>query len=109
MSHGPPLRFREKIALRTARMSTSRGRPPRGLCGAAGISGATMAHCSSVSSEGYCLRDGSCFNMLAHSSADGICANYQTKLVLCQALFPDSLSLHVVTSGSLHVVAGHYM
>src|SRR5467141_124489 len=56
MSHWPPLRLREKIVLRTSRMSTSRGRPPRGLCLAGGISGSTMVHCSSVRSEGYTLR-----------------------------------------------------
>src|SRR5213593_4841459 len=72
-------------------MSTVRGCPPRGLCLAGGISGSTMAHCSSVRSEGYCFRDWSFFHIRAHSSADGICANYLTNILFCQALFPDSL------------------
>src|SRR5438132_13607262 len=93
MSHWHPLRFREKIVLRTSRMSTSRWRPPRGRCVAGGISGSTMAHCSSVRSEGYYFRDWSFFNMCAHSSADGICANYLTNLLFYQTLFPDSLLL----------------
>src|SRR5436853_2547652 len=73
-------------------MSTVRGCPPRGLCLAGGISGSTMAHCSSVRSEEYFFRDWSFFHIRAHSSADGICANYLTNILFCQALFPDSLS-----------------
>src|SRR6267143_7203951 len=80
------------MVLRTSRMATSRGRPPRLLGLAGGSSGATMAHCSSVRSEGYFFRDWSFFDILAHSSADGICANYLTNLLFCQDLFPDSLS-----------------
>src|SRR3989442_9352419 len=79
-------------------MSTSRGRPPRLLCLAGGIIGATMAHCSSVRSEGYIFRDRFSFNIIAHSSTDGICANYLTNLLLCQSLFPDSL---LVMDGSV--------
>src|SRR4029453_4985579 len=79
-------------------MSTVRGCPPRGLCLAGGISGSTMAHCSSVRSEGYLFRDWSSFHIRAHSSADGICANYLTNILFCQTLFPDSLlvPLHAV-------------
>src|SRR6266567_9030697 len=72
-------------------MSTLRGRPPRGFCLAGGISGSTIAHCSSVRSEGYFFRDWSPCTMCAHSSADEICANYRTNLLFCQAIFPDSL------------------
>src|SRR4029453_7040335 len=72
-------------------MSTVRGCPPRGLCLAGGISGSTMAHFSSVRSEGYLFRDWSSFHIRAHSSADGICANYLTNILFCQTLFPDSL------------------
>src|SRR2546422_9688989 len=74
-------------------MSTLRGRPPRGFCLAGGISGSTIAHCSSVRSEGYFFRDWSPCTMCAHSSADEICANYRTNLLFCQAIFPDSLLL----------------
>src|SRR2546429_8732897 len=91
MSHWHPLRLREKSVLRTSRMSTVRGCPPRGLCLAGGISGSTMAHCSSVRSEGYFFRDWSFPHIRAHSSADGTCANYLTNILFCQALFPDSL------------------
>src|SRR5882672_1864344 len=91
MSHWHPLRFREKIVLRTSRMSTSRGCPPRGLCLAGGIIGSTMAHCSSVRSEGYFFRDWSLCAIDAHSSTDGICANYLRNLLFCQVIFPDSL------------------
>src|SRR6266567_4335604 len=79
-------------------MSTLRGRPPRGFCLAGGISGSTIAHCSSVRSEGYFFRDWSPCTMCAHSSADEICANYRTNLLFCQAIFPDSL-LEVVIEG----------
>src|SRR5437016_5654385 len=72
-------------------MSTVRGCPPRELCLAGGISGATMAHCSSVRSEGYFFRVWSFFSIRAHSSAGGICANCLTNILFCQALFPDSL------------------
>src|SRR5262245_23890949 len=73
-------------------MSTARGCPPRRLCLAGGIIGATIVHCSSVRSEGYLFRDWSFFNIRAHSSAEGICANYLLHILFCQALFPDSLS-----------------
>src|SRR5512134_837848 len=76
-------------------MSTCRGCPPRGPDLAGGISGATMAHCSSVRSEGYFLRDWSFCNIRAHSSTDGICTNYLTNILFCQALFPDSLLLAI--------------
>src|SRR5262249_58232682 len=56
-----------------------------------GISGATRVHGSSVRSEGYIFRNWSCFNVRAHSSAEGICANSLTNTSFCQALFPDSL------------------
>src|SRR4029453_9111604 len=83
-------------------MSTLRGCPPRGLCFAGGMSGSTMAHCSSVRSEGYFFRAWSFFHIRAHSSADGTCANYLTNILFCQALFPDSLS---VLGASFHIVA----
>src|SRR5262252_9500515 len=95
MSHGHPLRFREKSVLRTSRMSTCRGCPPRGPDLAGGISGATMAQCSSVRSEGDFLRNWSFFNIIAHSSADGLCAHYLTPILCCQALFPESLSVAI--------------
>src|SRR5215510_13876721 len=91
MSHWHPLRCREKSVLRTSRMSTVRGCPPRGLCLAGGISGATMVHGSSVRSEGYCFRAWSFFFIRAHSSAGEMCANSLTNRLFCQALFPDSL------------------
>src|SRR6266487_1227428 len=72
-------------------MSTSRGRPPRGLCLAGGIIGSTMAHCSSVRSEGYIFRERPSCPICARSSAEGICANYLTNLLFCQVMFPDSL------------------
>src|SRR2546422_9196798 len=72
-------------------MSTSRGRPPRGLCLAGGIIGSTMAHCSSVRSEGYTFRERPSCPICAHSSAEGICANYLTNLLFCQVMFPDRL------------------
>ena len=97
LSHWPPLRFRETIVLRTSRLSPARGCPPRGLCLAGGSSGATMAHCASVRSEGYFFRDWSFFNIRAPSSADGICAHYLTNILFCQALFPDSLRVHIRT------------
>src|SRR5260221_9780111 len=53
ISHWQPLRLRENNVLRTSRMSTLRGRPPRVLCLAGGIIGPTIAHCSSVRSEEY--------------------------------------------------------
>src|SRR6266446_4302804 len=102
MSHWQPLRFREKIVLRTSRMSTSRGRPPRGLCLAGGIIGPTIAHCSSVRSEGYFFRDWFSCTIDAHSSTDGICANYLINLLFCQVIFPDSLLVQL--GGSLYPV-----
>src|SRR6266567_8728373 len=72
-------------------MSTVRGCPPRLCCLAGGIRGVTIAHCSSVRSEGYSFLGRSCLNMAAHSSADRICANYLINLLFCQAKFPDSL------------------
>src|SRR6516225_82273 len=72
-------------------MSTTRGCPPRGPCLAGGISGSTMAHCSSVRSEGYFFRGRSFLNMATHSCVDRICANYLINLLFCQAMFPDSL------------------
>src|SRR6266705_3218208 len=87
-------------------MSTLRGRPPRGFCLAGGISGSTIAHCSSVRSEGYFFRDWSPCTMCAHSSADEICANYRTNLLFCQAIFPDSLlvcdNLNTHTKGAFY-------
>jgi hypothetical protein len=91
ISHWQPLRFRENSVLRTSRMSTLRGRPPCLLCLAGGIIRATIAHYSSVRSDGYLFRDWSSCNIFAHSPADGICANYLTNLLFCQALFSDSL------------------
>src|ERR1700758_4976521 len=79
------------IVLRTSRMSTARGLPPRGLCLAGGISGATMAHCSSVRSEGYAFRERSSCTICAHSSAVERGANYLRNLLFCQVMFPDSL------------------
>src|SRR5262245_12448397 len=75
-------------------MLTIRGCPPRGLCWAGGISGATRVHGSSVRSEGYFFRNWSFFHIRAHSSAEGICANSLTNTSFCQALFPDSLLLY---------------
>src|SRR5882672_11613556 len=72
-------------------MSTSRGRPPRGFCLAGGIIGPTMAHCSSVRSDGYFFRDWFSSTIDAHSSTDGICANYLINLLFCQVIFSDSL------------------
>src|SRR5258705_6025406 len=73
-------------------MSTSRGRPPRGFCLAGGIIGPTMAHCSSVRSDGYFFRDWFSSTIDAHSSTDGIGANYLINLLFCQVIFSDSLS-----------------
>src|SRR2546428_11186843 len=56
LSHWQPLRLRENKVWRTSRISTCRGRPPRGLDFADGIRGSTMVHCSSVRSEGYFFR-----------------------------------------------------
>src|SRR5262249_3024478 len=64
---------------------------PRGLCLAGGISGSTIAHCSSVRSEGYTFLRRLFGSICAYSSADGICANYPTNLLFCQLMFPDSL------------------
>src|SRR5215510_11019631 len=72
-------------------MWTFRGRPPRGLRLAGGSSGATIAHCSSVRSDGYCFRLWPVCTIGAHSSAARICANYLLNLLFCQAMFPDSL------------------
>src|SRR5262247_4296467 len=79
-------------------MSTVRGCPPRGLCVAGGISGATMAHCSSVRSDGYFFRDWSFFNIRAHPLLVGYALNYLTNILFCQVLFPDSLSVEVHTT-----------
>jgi len=49
-----------------------------------GISGATMAQCSSVRCKGYCLRERSCCDMVAHSSPARICAHSRTNLLFCQ-------------------------
>src|SRR6267378_106751 len=72
-------------------MLTFRGRPPRGFCLAGGIIGPTMAHCSSVRSDGYFFRDRSSCTIHAHPSTDRICANYLINLLFCQVIFPDSL------------------
>src|SRR5262247_2672173 len=72
-------------------MSTFRGRPPWVFCFAGGIIGPTMAHCSSVRSEGYFFLCRPLCTICAHSSADGICANYLINLPFCQVMFPDSL------------------
>src|SRR5882762_7944369 len=77
-------------------MSTSRGRPPRGFCLAGGIIGPTMAHCSSVRSDGYFFRDWFSSTIDAHSSTDGICANYLINLLFCQVIFSDSLLLQLI-------------
>src|SRR6266487_1679932 len=87
-------------------MLTFRGRPPRGCCLAGGSIGPKMAHCSSVKSEGYFLRCRSFCTMCAHSSTDGICANYLINLLFCQALFPDSLYVwHQSQEQKRHVIA----
>src|SRR5215831_15156090 len=91
ISHWQPLRFRYNRVLSTSRMLTFRGRPPRGLCLAGGISGATIAHCSSVRSDGYVFRPWPSCTMSAHSCTDGTCANYLSNLLFCQGMFPDSL------------------
>src|SRR5207249_9593796 len=91
MSHWHPLRFRYNRVLRTSLISTSRGRPPRGFCLAGGIMGLTMAHCSSVRSEGYFFLQRPSWSIFTHSSTEGICANYLIKLYFCQSIFPDSL------------------
>src|SRR5215217_5068233 len=82
-------------------MSTVCGRPPRMLCLAGGSIGPTIAHCSSVRSEGYLFRDWPSSNIFAHSSADGKCANYPTKLLFWQELFPDSLLMNSLESEAL--------
>src|SRR5947209_18761584 len=87
-------------------MSTVRGCPPRLCCLAGGLRGVTIAHCSSVRSEGYSFLGRSCLNMTAHSSADRICANYLINLLFCQAMFPDSLLLHREAFGFDPVLAG---
>src|SRR5437762_5621071 len=92
-------------------MSTSRGRPPRGFCLAGGIIGPTMAHCSSVRSEGYFFRDWFFCAMHAHSSPERICANYLINLLFCQVIFPDSLLLIGVVSAPRRTpwkTAGHH-
>src|SRR2546429_7429808 len=91
MSHWHPLRFRYNRVLRTSLISTLRGRPPRGFCLAGGIMGLTMAHCSSVRSEGYFFLQRPSWSIFTHSSTEGICANYLIKLYFCQSIFPDSL------------------
>src|SRR5438128_4800979 len=93
MSHWHPLRFRYNRVLRTSLISTLRGRPPRGFCLAGGIMGLTMAHCSSVRSEGYFFLQRPSWSIFTHSSTEGICANYLIKLYFCQSIFPDSLSV----------------
>src|SRR2546429_3471333 len=93
MSHWHPLRFRYNRVLRTSLISTLRGRPPRGFCLAGGIMGLTMAHCSSVRSEGYFFLQRPSWSIFTHSSTEGICANYLIKLYFCQSIFPDSLLL----------------
>src|SRR6266702_4020736 len=106
MAHGPPLRCREKSVFRTSRMSTLRGRPPRVLCWAGGIMGSTMAHGASVRSDIYFFRYWFSLAILAHSSTDGICANYLINLLFCQALFPDSLYVwHQSQEQKRHVIA----
>src|SRR5215510_5061737 len=80
-------------------MATWRGRPPRWRGLAGGSSGSTRVHCSSVRSDGYLFRDWYSFNIAAHSSASGICANYLRSLVFCQALFPDSLLVYLDVVG----------
>src|SRR4029453_6748606 len=85
-------------------MSTSRGRPPRGLRVAGGIIGSTMAHCASVRSEGYTFRERPSCSICAHSSAEGICANYLTNPLLCQVMFPDRL-LDLLSASLLTPVA----
>src|SRR5262245_35501489 len=44
--------------------------------------------------------------MIAHSSADGICANYLINLLLCQAMFPDSLLDHDPTHDDIRAFLG---
>src|SRR5437660_7760262 len=95
MSNWHPLRFRYNRVLRTSLISTLRGRPPRGFCLAGGIMGLTMAHCSSVRSEGYFFLQRPSWSIFTHSSTEGICANYLIKLYFCQSIFPDSLSVLV--------------
>src|SRR2546429_6182271 len=99
MSHWHPLRFRYNRVLRTSLISTLRGRPPRGFCLAGGIMGLTMAHCSSVRSEGYFFLQRPTWSIFTHSSTEGICANYLIKLYFCQSIFPDSLSEERLASG----------
>jgi len=51
--HGHPVLIRYRIALTISRISTVRCLPP---CFSSGIRGSSMRHCSSVRSDGYCLR-----------------------------------------------------
>ena len=96
MSHWQPLRLRYRIVFTTSRISTSRGRPP--CCvRAAGISGASTAHCSSVRSEGYALRASDSFDIRVHSVASEECAKRRQIHELRQVQFSDSL-LAVVES-----------
>ena len=74
-------------------MSTVRGRPTRVLGLAGGSIGPTIAHGSSVRSEGYLFRDWPYSSLLVHSSVDRKCVNYLTKQLFWQGLFPDSLSV----------------
>src|SRR2546428_7524636 len=72
-------------------MSTFRGRPPCVFCLAGGIIGSTIAHCSSVRSDGYFFLKRPLCTICAYSYTDEICANYLINLLFCQAIFPDSL------------------
>src|SRR5262249_36905029 len=91
-SHEHPPRFREQSGVRTSRMSTCRGCPPRGPDVAGGITGAPRAPGSSGRAEGSLGRAWACFPIRAHASAAGLGAHSRTNILFRQALFPDSLS-----------------
>jgi hypothetical protein len=90
ISHGHPLRFRDKSVFTTARMSTCRGRPPCWVW-AAGMSGARIVHWACVRSEGYSFRTSVSLAMVAHAFSREGCANCPRDHVLWQVQFPDSL------------------
>ena len=59
------------------RISTLRGRPPRGFCLAGGIIALTRVHCASVRSEGYLFLKRLFWFIYAHSSARGYALTIQ--------------------------------
>src|SRR3989442_12283036 len=76
-------------------MSTLRGCPPPWVCGG-GISGAKIAHCASVRSEGYRFRNCPAVAKCVYSFIGEACANCLPNQAFCQGQFPESL-LHQIT------------